>query len=198
MTSTTFKENTLHMENRQISGTADLSATLVSGTAVVDATVYGGGIVSQRLVTLTTSDAHGFAVGSQVYIEGTTNYNGTHDITAVTTSGITIKVSEYVAETPNGTETVKFVVDPQCDFVLYEVNLHLSSTATTSENFVAQLDANAGSAYDLVVVSEDVQNVSDIAWSGEKYLFSGDKIRFTLPNTDGLTYGLDVKYRRVR
>ena len=197
MPATTFRENTLHMENRQITGTADLSATLVSGTAVVDATVADG-YAGEKLVTLTTSDAHGFAVGSQIYIEGTTNYNGTHDVTAVTTSGITIRVPKYVAETPDGTETVAFVVDPECDFVLYQIDLHLSAAAATSENLVVTLDANAGSAYDLVVVTQDVNTLADYTWTGERYFWNGDKLRFVMPNTDARTYGMEVKYRRVR
>jgi len=198
MTATTYRENTLHMESRQIAGTADLSATLSSGVAVVDATAYGEGLDSQRLVTLTTSDAHGFAADSQVYIEGTTNYDGIHDVTAVTTSGITIRVPKYVAETPDGTETVKFAIDPGCDFVLYEATLTLSDEASTSENFVMQLDSRLGSSYDHNILKQDVDGYSDIHWSGERFFFEGDIIRFTLPNSDSLTYGLEVKYRRVR
>jgi hypothetical protein len=196
MTTTTFRENTLHMESRQITGTLDLTATLAA-TAVVDATARTG-FLDSALVTLTTAAAHGFLAGSQVYIEGTTNYDGTHDVTSVTASGITIRVPKYVAETPNGTETVKFVVDPECDFVLYQIDLHLSAAAAASENFVATVDANAGSAYDGNILTQNVNGLADINWSGEKYFFNGDKIRFQLPNTDSRTYGLSVLYRRVR
>ena len=190
-----YNESNLIIETRQISGTADLEATMVSGTAVVDATVdgkYGTGIV-----TFATTDAPAFVSG-QMYIEGTTNYDGTHEILSVTTSGITVRTNKYVAETPVGTETIGFVIDPKCDWILYEINLHLSAAAATSENFVATLDANAGSAYDLVVFSQDVNGVSDLTSIGERYFFNGDKLRFTLPNSDGRTYSLKVVYRRIR
>lgn len=189
MPTATYKEGSLKIETRTVTGTADLSATLSSGTAVVDN--------SDGTVTLTTSDAHGFLAGSHLYIEGTTNYNGTQLLTAVTTSGITFK-NDYTAETPDGTETAKFIVAPECDFVLLEVSLHLSAAAATVENFVCTLDANAGAAFDQNLITEDVNGHADLAWTMEKYCMDDDKLVFTLPNTDGRTYGLEVKYRRIR
>lgn len=196
MPTATWKKDIETVETRYISGTKDLSATLVSGTAVVDASDTDG-YRGQAKVTLTTSDEHGIS-GGYIYLEGTTNYDGTHEIVSTTTSGITVKVDKYTAETPVGTETVGFVVDPECEFVLLEVNLHLSAAAATSENFVCTLDANAGSAHDEVIISEDVSGHADLIWYLEKYCMNGDKLRFTLTNTDGRTYGLEVKYRRIR
>jgi len=195
MSTSTWKETTTHIESRQITGTLNLDAT-IAASAVVDATTNSD-FTAQGLVTITTTDAHGF-LGGHVYINGTTNYDGMREISSVTTSGITFKVNKYVAETPGGTETVGFTVDPATDFVLLEINLHLSSAASTSENFTCTLDANAGSAYDYVVFSQDVNTYADINFSGERYFENGDKLVFALPNTDGLTYGLDVKYRRIR
>lgn len=189
MPTATYREQSLIIETRQVTGTADLSATLSSGTAVVD---NGDGTV-----TLTTSDAHGFLAGSHLYIEGTTNYNGTRYISSVTTSGIIFK-NDYTAETPDGTETIKFTVDPECDFVLLQVNLHLSAAAATVEDFVCGLDADIGSAFDQNIITEDVNGHADLGWSTEKYYMNGDKLVFTLPNTDGRTYGLNIKYRRIR
>lgn len=189
MSTATYKEQSLIIETRHATGTADLSATLSSGTAVVD---NGDGTV-----TLTTSDAHGFLAGSHLYIEGTTNYNGTRYISSVTTSGITFK-DNYKAETPDGTETTKFTVDPECDFVLLQVNLHLSAAAAATEDFVCDLDANIGSAFNQNIITEDVSGHANLGWSMEKYYMNGDKLVFTLPNTDGRTYGLEVKYRRIR
>jgi len=188
MSTATYNETRWIIETRQCTGTLNLDTT-ISGAAVVD---NGNGTV-----TLETNDAHGFLAGSQLYIEGLTNYNGTCEVTEVTTSGITIK-KNYIAETPDGTETIGFVVDPGCDFRLLEASLHLSAAAATEEEFVCTLDAHAGSAYDEVVFSEDVNGHANIVWSGERLFVNGDKLRFTLPNTDGRTYGLMIKYLRIR
>lgn len=197
MSTYTYKQGNLHIETRKVSGTLDLSAT-ISGTAVTDATTLGDGLSSQRLMNFTTTDAHGFLADSQIYIEGTTNYDDTHIIDSVTTSGITIRVNKYTAETPGGTETVKFAIAPGCEWVLLEVNLHLSAASATVEDFTATLDAGAGSNYDQVIITKAMNTVVDYSWIGERYFESGDVLRFAHANTNGRTYGLICKYRRIR
>ena len=73
---------------------ADLDGTL-DNTAVVD---NEDGTVDIAIT------AHGMVAGQTVVIAGTTNYDGTYVIDAVTTNAITVTAT-YVAETPAGTET---------------------------------------------------------------------------------------------
>ena len=191
----TWNERTTHTETRQVTGTGTLSAT-ISGAPVEEATDWSLGLHAQQLVIINLPTGHGFAAGSHLYIDGTTNYDGVKEVTDATSSGITIKVDKFIAETPAGTETVGFVVAPNQPFILREINLNLDTAPTTSENFVCTLDANRGANWDRIIFSQDVATYTDISETKMNIDFMrGDKLRFTLPNTDGRTYSLDVKYR---
>lgn len=193
----TWREDVIHTETRQVTGTGTLTAT-ISGAPVEEATDWSLGLHAQQLVIINLPSGHGFAAGSHLYINGTTNYDGVREVTTVTSSGITIKVDKFVAETPAGTETAAFTVAPGADFILLEMNLHLSSASATVENFVVTLDANAGSAYDEVIFTQAMNGEADVSWIGERRFADGDRLDFTHANSNSRTYGLTVKYRRIR
>lgn len=180
----------------KVSGTGALNATLAA-TAVVQV-----GDVALGEVKFTTSAAHGFLAGSHVIIEGTTNYDGVHEITSVpSTTTFQIKHA-YTAETPAGTETVKIAIKPNAPFQFVGFSIHLSAAPTTSENFTITVDANDGSAFDVNIYTRDFSTDSDvdIIWTmpddDQQIYKKDDLIRVAWTNTDGRTYGIKLWFRR--
>ena len=75
-----------------------------------------------------------------------------------------------------------------------EVRVHLSSASATSENLVISVDSRHGSAYDVVLVTQDMNTVQNLAWSpdGIIHMEEGDKLLVTWANTNTRTWGLEV------
>ena len=180
---------------------------VVTGTAAWSHNVHATAIadVGDGTVTVKTETTHGYAVGSQVYIDGTDNYDGLHTITAVTTTTFTFTAT-YVAETPagSGAETVRVVLAPVTGtsrdaFQLVELRLHLTVAPTTSESYTITLDSGSGSAFDVVVRNRNMITRTDDDWQPSAVLryTDGDVLVFTYANSDGRTYGLEVKYRQL-
>ena len=155
-------------------------------------------------------DAHGYLVGSQIYITGTsTVLAGLRTLTAVGTNDFSFAYTgTFVAETPPGdsTETVRVVLAPVIEddrrpFQLREVRLHLDGVPTTSGYVVITLDAGAGSAFDVVVRRKDMAGVDppDWDWSPDAILryTEDDALVFTWANADGDTYGLEIVYDQL-
>lgn len=169
----------------------------IAATAVVD---NGDGTV-----TITTETTHGFAVASQVYIDGTTNYDGTVTLTAVTTTTFTFTAT-YTAETPagSGAETVGIRLAPVTDttrdaFQLMEVRLTLSAASVTSESYTVTLNSEWGSVFDNVPRTRNMNGRRYDDWGPgiEMRFTDGDELIFTYNNTDGRTYGLEVKFKQL-
>ena len=172
------------------SGTAAMNTTLDAD----DAVDTGGG-----LVTL-VSTAHGFAVGSQIYISGTTNYDGMHTLAAVATDTFNIYAT-YVAETFAGSETVTVTLYPDAgtiDFALKEIRLHVDAAPTTAANFTITLDSNLGAAWDIVVDTFAMAGNANIPQVPDPPLpfDAGDMLVFGWANADGDLWGLEVKWLR--
>jgi glycerol-3-phosphate acyltransferase PlsY len=80
-------------------------------------------------------------------------------------------------------------------FQLTEVRLHLSG-AGGATNLTATVDANAGAAYDLNIITQDMTAVVNYIWQPDfpMHFDSGDEIDFAFSNGNNRTYGLEVKY----
>ena len=180
------------IESVYLDGTLALTATL-HGTAAVD--------VGDGTVKLTTAAAHGFNADGWIYITGSTNYSGLRKLVAIPAATTFTFKADYVAETPAGTETAKFVLAPQCDFELLEVRLHLSAAGANVENFTITLDSRLGSEYDVVLRTKAMNTVQDDVWAinsttERRFFFNGDTLVFAWANAGGKTYGLEVIYKR--
>jgi len=77
---------------------------------------------------------------------------------------------------------------------ILSIMLHLSSVGATSENFQVAVDSDSGTAYDTVLVAQDMNTVTDYFTNTEIYLAEGDDLDFTYTNTDASTWGLTVVY----
>lgn len=155
-------------------------------------------------------DAHGYKVGSQIYIAGTSAVlAGLRTLTAVNTNDFSfVYTGTFVAETPPGdsTETVRVVLAPvigddRRPFQLKEVRLHLDGVPSTSGYLVITLDAGVGSDFDVVVRRKDMAGVDppDWNWAPDAILryTEDDMLIFTWANADGDTYGLEVVYDQL-
>jgi hypothetical protein len=183
----------------RVTGAKALNATIKAAAAVETTPAHPDG-----QVTIQTTAAHGFLVGSHVYIEGTTNYDGLAEILAVPAADTFTIKAKYVAETFGGTETVKVAIVPDARFVFVGFSIKLSSAPSTSENFTITLDADDGSAYDVNVYTRDFSSASDtdVIWTvpeDELIPFEKlDKLRIAWTNTDGRTFGLKLWFKRLQ
>jgi hypothetical protein len=176
----------------EATGAKTFTATLAA-SAVVD---NGDGTVK-----LTTAAAHGFLAPSVLYVTGTTNYDGMRTVTSIpTVTTLNIK-APYVAETPGGTETVSLALY-RADGETWELTsfeIHLSAASATSEDLTINKDDNAGAAWDVNLLTKDMDTVKDYVrqfdppWSFE----AKDVIQFAWSNSDSRTWGVTIRYRRV-
>jgi|GEM_PF-1303417 len=174
-----------------------------SGASVIGFTV-GNTITSNPSGTITrfTSAAHGIKADSQLFFSGFTDtlvdFNGLQTIVAVAANTFDIDRGAAVIATPAGTETAKFIISPEDSFQMLESRLHLSAAAT-QENYTITLDSALGADFDVVLATHamtGVANVDDVWGINEpRYFNADDELIFAFPNTDGRTFGLEVKYR---
>jgi hypothetical protein len=84
-------------------------------------------------------------------------------------------------------------------YQLLDVRLKVGVAAGTAENFTITLDANAGSGYDVNIVTEAMAGVtSELVLDINMFFEAGDAILFAWTNTDARTWGLSYRYRRFR
>jgi len=172
-------------------GAKAMTATLTT-TAISD---NGDGTVR-----LTFGADHGFLAPSTVYITGTTNYSGVRyvtDIPAATTMDI---VATYVAETPAGTDTVSVIFAPDFDGELVSVDIHLSAASATSENLTISRDSKFSSAYDVNLLTKNMNTIQDYirTFDPPQKFLAGDRFNFAWANTNSRTWGLFIKFRRLQ
>ena len=94
---------------------------------------------------------------------------------------------------------------PQGNFELLEFTVCLSAIPTTSELFTVMKNIAEGAAFDAAVYTKDFSTLTSglpasicISYApGEITFKAGDTLDFAYANTDAVTYGLQVKYRRV-
>jgi hypothetical protein len=86
-------------------------------------------------------------------------------------------------------------IEPDKFGQLHEVRLHLSA-AGGAGNLTVTLDANAGAAYDTVLLTQDMTLVTDLLWQPTLPIpyDKGDKIAIAWANGSSRTYGLEVKF----
>lgn len=90
------------------------------------------------------------------------------------------------------------ILDYPKPFELIDIRLHVNTAPTTAENFTINLDAEAGSAFDVNILTVPMAGVKDEALLEINMKFeTGDKIVFAWANTDARTWGLTYRYRRI-
>jgi hypothetical protein len=136
--------------------------------------------------------AHGFQAGSNIYIYGTTNYNGISYIHSVATNTITIK-RKFVAETFGaGVCFYSPSMSYATPFLFHGFQLSISPTNTTSEDFEVAIYGGATLGYLFKVYDHDMAGVKDIIYSPATPIMcaANDQIECTWDNTDAGTWWL--------
>lgn len=92
-----------------------------------------------------------------------------------------------------GAVAIATTLAPAQAFRLVEVRIHLSA-AGGAGNFTATVDAAAGAAYDINLITQDMTTVTNLIWQPERPIQfeSGDEIDFAWANGAGRTYGLTI------
>jgi precorrin-6B methylase 2 len=94
-----------------------------------------------------------------------------------------------------GSGAMSLTFDPEGACILDEIRLHLDTASITSENFVVTLDSCAGSKYDVIFVTQDMNTIKDLVIPCVHKLNDIDKLVFEWTNTDSRTWGLEVVFR---
>ena len=81
---------------------------------------------------------------------------------------------------------------------ILEIRVHLDSASATTENLVIYVDSASGSAYDINVITEDMNTVQDLRACLDLLLLDGDVLTFTWANSDSRTYGLEIIYQAYK
>lgn len=107
-------------------------------------------------------------------------------------------VGRYYKSTATGSGAVSTTVAPGVDWRLDSIRIHLSAAGGAGD-FTATLDANAGAAYDVVVLTQDMTSVTDLVWFPDRDLIftSGDELDLAWTNGSSRTYGIEVYYVKV-
>lgn len=177
-------------------GTGAMTAT-IKATAVAD---NGDGTVRFQ-----TTAVHGFvatrAVPIQMEIEGTDNYDGVRQVVNISATDMFDIIASFVAETPAGTETIKFNIKPNRPFQLKNFEMSLNTAPTTAEDLTIDLDSSRGTNYDHNIRTIPILGLTDKDWRIErderKSRLREDRIRFAYANADGRTITMTVEYEIV-
>jgi hypothetical protein len=96
------------------------------------------------------------------------------------------------------TGAIALTVNPERAWQLEEICVHLSA-AGGAGNLTAILDANAGAAYDVVILTQDMTSITDLVYAPERPLVfeNGDKLVVAWANASNRTYGVEVKHKAV-
>lgn len=161
-------------------------------TGVVEGTTYD--------LRLTTTSAHGYAVGSHLRVtpDGTTNYDGQYTVISLPSATTMEVYGVYGAVESAVTLAIKPAVAPGVPFRILETRLHCSGTCTT-ENFTITLNSGFHASFlDAVLFSQPMAAVTSVVedWSDTLRLFTADdSVEFGFANGNGINWGLEVIYQ---
>lgn len=91
-----------------------------------------------------------------------------------------------------------YSLNPDKHFQLLDYRLANGTSPATSENLTVTINSKYGSAYDTIISTTDMNNVDDLYEDFDNMKCQkGDTIDFAWANTNTVTYGLVVTYRRL-
>jgi len=94
-----------------------------------------------------------------------------------------------------GSAAIATTITPGRASAIDSMMLHLSAVGGAG-NLTVTIDSGAGSAYDTVILTQDMTLVIDLFWQPDRpiELSSGDKIVVAWANAGGKTYGLTINW----
>ena len=118
---------------------------------------------------------------------------------AITTIAATSQVSgRYYKEVATGAAAIATTVAPSGAWRLDLVKVHLSGAGGAGDLTIT-MDAIAGAAYDVVVLSQDMTAVTDLVWmpDNELIMTADDEIDIAWANAGGKTNGIEIFITRL-
>lgn len=94
-----------------------------------------------------------------------------------------------------GSGAINRTYNPEAPFILENVRLTLDSAASTAENFTLVLDSADGTQYDVQLITQAMKSVKSFVhpFDNENKFQKNDTLTFVYANTDGRTWGLEVR-----
>lgn len=101
-----------------------------------------------------------------------------------------------LSQKATGATAINTTVNPGRQWKFDSLSLHLSA-AGASGTLTISLDAAAGAAYDITLLSQDMTLVTDLYFQPERPINfkTGDALKIVWANAGGKTYGLEVQYQ---
>ena len=95
--------------------------------------------------------------------------------------------------TATGAGAIATAINPGAPWQLEGIRLHLSA-AGGAGNLTITVDHGNGSAYDAVILTQDMTAVTDLVWSPERPMQfpANTEVDISYANANGRTYGLEV------
>ncbi len=181
----------------RFTGSRTWNGKTLSATAVVASWIKG-----VPAVKLTAAADHYLSVGSMITIDGTDNYDGTHQLLAGTATTLLYIPHNFVAETTATGDTVKLTLAPGHAFEFGGFKLKLSAVGgTASEPLTITVDAgHAATVYDYQLYREpSMETIQFLNWNiqdNPEPFDKNDELIFAWANAAQVTYGLEVYWRR--
>jgi len=116
-------------------------------------------------------------------------------------SGYGVIVASSTSATPYGDPVFRATatsgalsetVTVERDVIIRGIKLHLGAEGATTENLVVQINSDNGSTHDTLLISQDMNGVTDFFSNTEIKLAAGDDLLITYTNTDDSSWGLTV------
>lgn len=139
----------------------------LDATAVANAGRIGPS--EENVVDLTVT-GHGFLAGPNVmdfnciFILGSTNYAGLKRIFDIPDANSIRVFSNYTAETPGGTETLRTMYKSPRPFWFGGFEIHLSAASATSEDLTVSRDCVRGATFDTNIYTKNMNGIKDISF----------------------------------
>jgi hypothetical protein len=97
-----------------------------------------------------------------------------------------------------GAAAISTTLAPWRAFQILEARIKLSAAGGAGD-FTATLDANAGAAYDLNIITQDMTTVQHYVFQPTRPMAfeANDEIDFAWANAGGKTYGLTIIYELI-
>ena len=95
-----------------------------------------------------------------------------------------------------GNSAVSYSFAPTNSVAIKQVRVHLSAAGAAGD-MTFTLNSAGGTAYDVLVLSEDMTSVTDLIWNpnGDTfYIAPGDSFDIAWANASARTYGIEILY----
>ena len=98
-----------------------------------------------------------------------------------------------------GAAAIDHTLSPPTAFQIEEIRLHLSAAGGAVEDLTVVLDSGVAAAYDVVLLTQAMETVSDVVWQPTRPLIfsADDEIDIAYTNTNTRTWGLEIYWSPI-